>query len=165
MKFVRSGAVLVAVLALAACPRNGDREVTPETIAVAPVDDPGAMPEAAQTIPLTPYPGQTVQAEAVMIPVGVQSQFTVHVRQAPPNTSLTAHVMVRGCDDPGAVVADLQPVMTDAAGEGTSRIVVDLSPETVINGNHLVQLRGSNGREGIPVACGQITAHPVLPGR
>jgi hypothetical protein len=161
----RSGATLVAVLLFAACPRNGDREVTPDAVAVAPVHDPGAVPEATQSIPLEPYAGEAVRAEAVLVPVGVQTQFSIHVHQGPPNTSLTAHVLIRDCEQPGPLAADLQPVFTDAAGQGSSQIVVDLAADVVVNGNHVVQLRRANGREGIPVACGQIPAHPVLHGQ
>jgi hypothetical protein len=153
-----------AVLVTAACPRDREPEVAPDTVAVAPHNDPGAMPEAAQTVDLQPVGGENISAQAVVLPVGVQTQVTVHVRQAPPNTPLTAHVMTGSCDQLGPTAADLQPVVTDAGGLGTSQIVIDMPTEIVINGNHVVQLRRGNGRDGIPVACGQIPAHPVIHG-
>jgi len=155
-------AVAVLAVVLAACPRDGDREVAPGTVAVAPTDDPGAVPGAAQTVDLAPAQGQGISAQAVILPVGHQNQVTVHVRQARPNRSYTAHVMTGSCDQPGPTAADLQPVVTDAAGAGTSQIVVDMATENILNGNHLVQLRTDNGRDGVPVACGAIPAHPVL---
>jgi hypothetical protein len=51
-------------------------------------------------------------------------------------------------------------VVTDAAGTGTSQIVIDVPPEIIINGNHLVELRAANGRDGVRVACGDIPPTP-----
>jgi hypothetical protein len=165
MKISAFAAIVAAGLATAACPGTREPEVAPDTVVVAPPNDPGAMPHAAQTVDLAPMAGETVSAQAVVLPVGVQTQVTVHIRQAAPNTPLTAHVMTGSCEQPGPTAADLQPVVTDAGGIGTSQIVVDIPPEAIINGNHLVQLRRGNGRDGIPIACGEIPAHPVLPGQ
>jgi hypothetical protein len=157
----RSAFALVAMTAvLTGCPRNGDREVAPETVGVAPTDDPGAMPAAAQTVDLEPVAGEAVEARAVVIPVGHQSQVTIHLRRAAPNTSYTAHLMIGSCAQPGPTTADLQPVVTDAAGTGTSQIVIDVPPEIIINGNHLVELRAANGRDGVRAACGDIPPTP-----
>jgi hypothetical protein len=147
------------VVVAAACPRNGDREVTPDAVAVMPPDDPGAMPAAARSVELVPLPGNDLRAEAVILPVGVQSQVTVHVFQASPNTVLTAHVMSGSCEQPGPTAVDLQPVQTDPTGTGTSRIAIDIPHAALNNGNHLVQLRRQNGRDGVPAACGQIPAY------
>jgi hypothetical protein len=154
--------VIGLVLVVAACPRERDPEVPPEVEAVAPAHDPGALPEAAQTIPLEPLPGEVLSAEAVIVPVGTQTQITVLIHEGPPGTSITAHLVTGTCQQPGPTTADLQPVTTDAVGQGTSQIVVDTAPEVVVNGNHLVQLRRENGRAGVPAACGEIPAHPVL---
>jgi hypothetical protein len=162
MKTWSIGAVLTLSLVVTACPRDDQREVAPDTAALAPHRDPGAVPAAAQTIELAPLPGGDVSGQANFIPVGAQSQISIHVHQAPPNTSVTAHVVTGSCQQPGPTAADLQPVVTDAAGMGTSEMVVNIRPEIIINGNHVVQLRRANGREGIPVACGEIPAHPVL---
>lgn len=165
MKISTVAAVATAVIVTAACPRDREPEVAPDTVVVAPPNDPGAMPHAAQTVDLVPVQGETVSAQAVVLPVGVQTQLTVHIRQAPPNTPITAHLMTGRCEQPGPTAADLQPVVTDAAGMGTSQIVIDIPPQAAVNGNHLVQLRRGNGRDGIPIACGQVPAHPVLPGQ
>jgi hypothetical protein len=149
---------LLVALVAAGCPRNGDREVAPDTVGLAPPDDPAAMPEVAQTVELVPLAGEPVRAESVLLPIGTQTQVTVHVHQGPANTSLTAHVITGRCDAPGPLVADLQPVVTDAAGQGMSQIAVDFDADVLANGNHLVQLRRGNGREGMPVACGEIPA-------
>jgi hypothetical protein len=135
--------------------------VTPDTIVVAPPADPAAAPEAAQTVELVPARGVDVSAQAVIIPVGAASQVSVHVRDGPANAPLTAHVLTGSCDAPGPMAADLEPVLTDAGGFGSSRTPVSIPPEQIVNGNHLVLLtRG--GVEGRVLACGEIPAHPVL---
>jgi hypothetical protein len=154
-------AILAGALLLAACPRNGEQEVAPDTVVLAPPTDPAAMPRAARTVPLDPLAGAEISAQAVIIPVGVQSQITVHVRNGPPNTPLPAHLHTRSCDDPGPLAADLEPVLTDAGGLGTSRTVVDVAPDQIINGNFIVILRHDDPR-GPVLACGQIPPHPVL---
>jgi hypothetical protein len=159
--------LLTLIALLVACPRDREPELARDTLdaapqAVTPAHDPGARPEAARTIELAPLSGEALSAEAAIVPIGVQTQITVHVRQAPPNTSLTAHVVTGTCERPGPMAADLQPIVTDGGGMGTGRIVVDLSPEVIVNGNHSIQLRRQNGQEGIAVACGEISAHPVL---
>jgi hypothetical protein len=154
-------AMLAGSILLAACPRNGDREVAPDTVVLAPPDDPAALPHAAQTVPLNPVEGVQISAEAVVLPIGIQSQITVHVRDAPPNTPLPAHVHTRTCADPGPLAADLEPVLTDAAGLGTSRTAVDIPPDLIINGNHILILRRGSP-DGPVLACGQIPPHPVL---
>jgi hypothetical protein len=164
MKMLKIGLAMALALLVAACPGSPDAEVARDTAAVAPHQDPGAVPEAAQTVELAPQGGETVAAEARIVPVGVQSQVTVQVRQAPPNTSLTAHVVTGTCEQAGPTAADLQPLVTDANGVGSSQIVVDLGSEVLLNGNHAVQIRRGNGRDGIVAACGAIPAHPVLHG-
>lgn len=158
MRAIPLRVVLVLVLVLVGCRRNGDREVTPDAVSLAPPTDPAAMPQAAQSAPLQPVGGGGLAGEAVVIPIGIQSQVTVHVRGGPPNEPVTAHLMTGGCAQPGPVAADLQPVITDARGDGTSQIAIDLPAETVLNGNHSVELRRGNGREGVPVACGELPA-------
>jgi hypothetical protein len=156
MRIYRALAAAAATIPLAACPVDSrEGEVTPDTVMVAPTDDPGALPEAARTLVLAPAPGVTIEAEAVVMPVGASTQISVHVREGPPNSPLVARVMTGTCDAPGPLAADLEPVLTDAAGFGSSRTPVGIPVAQVANGNHLVLLTegGPNGRR---LACGRI---------
>lgn len=159
----RRWSVLPLLLLASGCPRDGQPEVAPpDTLAVVSPRDEAAVPEAAKTVELQPLAGEALTAQATLVPIATRTQVTVQVLQGPPNTGLTAHLLTGSCEQPGAVAADLQPLTTDAAGQGRSETVVDLDPAQVLNGNHIMQLRRENGRAGVPAACGAIPAHPVL---
>ncbi len=157
MKRPRIALLVCLVLSTTACPSpERAREPAADTAALAPPRDGGAVPEVAQTISLQPAPGAQIAAEAVVLPIGVETRVTFTVHQAPANVTILGHLRSGSCDEPGPVVADLQPITTDRAGVAESRIVVGVPFGIVASGNHIVQLvQETEGADQV-VACGEV---------
>jgi|GEM_PF-6590195 len=156
---MRRSLVLLVLLA-AACGGTDDPTIRADTAGIVPTDDPGAMPEAMQGLSLQPAEGQSLDAQVVVVPVGVQSQVSVHVRRGPADASLIALIRSGSCAEPGAEVADLQPVRTDGTGDGTSQVVVDLEAHVLRSGTHVIELRTDVSPAGFVLACGSLAGAP-----
>jgi hypothetical protein len=152
--------LLLCLILAAACGGTDDRAASEDPAAIVPTEDPGALPEAMQGVSLQPAEGQSLDAQVVIVPVGVQSQVSVHVRRGPQDASLVALIRSGSCAEPGPEVADLQPVRTDASGDGSSQIVIDLEAHHLRSAAHVVELRTDVAPAGQAVACGSLAGSP-----
>jgi hypothetical protein len=159
MKILPIGSAFALLLVLVACP-------SPDRAHEATADLPAATDPAVPTITPTPelvrVPLQamggvaTVSGEVALRQVGAQTSVQFTLRDAPPNTSLAAHIHQGSCQQQGPVAVPLDPVITDGAGLGTSVTTVDTPLATLTDGQHYVQAHAPGERPGPPIACGEI---------
>jgi hypothetical protein len=68
------------------------------------------------------------------------------------------HVHIGTCDSPGSAVAPLEPIDTNANGNGESITTVELPLQRLTDGAHVVVYHEAGGSPGAPIICGQIPA-------
>jgi hypothetical protein len=68
------------------------------------------------------------------------------------------HIHAGTCENPGGVVAALEPIDANANGNGESITAVDIPLDTMTDGRHVVMYHAAGGSPGEPVICGQIPA-------
>ncbi len=124
-------------------------------VAEAPMADMGMM---AGMVTMQALDGSGVSGEATITPEGADTQVMVRL------TGLTegehpGHIHSGTCDAVGGVVQPLQPITVGADGTGTMTTTVALDPNTVMNGQHVIQYHQAGGGPG--VVCGPIPAHAM----
>jgi hypothetical protein len=154
---------------LAACPGDRDDRTAPATDVPVTEVGPG-MQTAGDTLHAMPLPervalqdqGAGVTAEAVISPLDGATHVVLEVRQAPANTALQGALMTGQCGSPGAQVASLGTVTTDAAGTGRGEAHVNIPGHTVFNGQHHIRLSaGGQAAAPAPPATGGTQAAAV----
>jgi hypothetical protein len=154
---------------LAACP--GDRDDRAEPATDVPVTEVGpGMQTPADTLQAMPLPervalqdqGAGVTAEAVVSPMDGATHVVIEVRQAPANTGLQGSLLTGQCGSPGAQVASLGTVTTDAAGTGRGEAHLNIPGHTVLNGQHHIRLTA--GAQATPAQPAGAAATPGAAG-
>jgi hypothetical protein len=164
MKLLRIGGAAGLAFVLAAC--GGD--TTDDTV----VTD---RPMTADTVMTAGQPAtQMEQAHVNLSPVGdSQVRGQAHMTQTGPNetevhASLTGatqtgehhgHIHSGTCDQLGAIVAQLEPITTQAQGTGESHSRVQFSLAQIRDGGHVIAFHQAGGTRESPgphVTCGEI---------
>ncbi|HEX8693778.1 MAG TPA: hypothetical protein VF746_15255 [Longimicrobium sp.] len=175
MRALRLWSLAMLPLALAACgggdadERGGEGDTT---AAVAPMPtDTGAMvapaPMGADTgaaaagqntivVTLRPVNNSGISGEAVITAQESQAQVVLTLRGAQGAGTHQAHVHSGTCDSPGAPVAPLEPVTTDASGTGSSTTTIQPGMNALMGGGHIVSAHQAGGSPGPMVTCGLI---------
>lgn len=119
--------------------------------------------EQTMSTPLTlnAVGGSSAGGTAAISEQGTGTTVVLTVNNAGGAGTHQAHIHTGTCDAPGAPVAPLQAVTTDATGNGTSTSNVDVPMMTVMNGQHIVAVHETNGNPGNPILCAAIPAHSM----
>lgn len=120
-----------------------------------------ALKNAARQVALAPVGNSGISGNATIVAAGNGVSITVTLRGAKGAGTHQGHVHAGTCDAPGAAVAPLQPVTTDASGAGSSSTAVSLPLSAVMNGEHVIAYHEAGGNPGKPVACGSIPLKPA----
>jgi hypothetical protein len=151
---------------LAACPQERtetdtvflDDPMTPGQEGVAPAPtmtpEPMAMSESAQ---LQELQGSGIGGDVVVTARGAQTEVTVRLTNAPPNSTLPGHIHSGTCQNIGGVVQGLEPITTDATGAGTMTATASVQPMTAMDGQHIIVYHSA----GAPATCAAIPAHAM----
>lgn len=161
-------AVLPLAMAVGACeaeeePVVEDATVVAEPVPVTPaVAVPAPAPAAAgmATISMQPLNNSGAMGEAMLTPMGQQTQVMVNLTSTPQGTH-AGHIHQGTCASPGSVVVPLQPIEVGADGAGTMTTTVDVPAETAMNGQHIIVYHEAGGDPGQPIVCGAIPAAPM----
>lgn len=141
---------------------EAEMEEAPEVAVMEPATDPAAAPmdmgAMASTITMQPLQNSGVTGEATVTPQGAQTEVMVRLTGAPEGEH-PGHIHSGTCDAVGGVVQPLQPITVGADGTGTMTTSVAVDPNTVMNGQHVIQYHQAGGGPGI--VCGNITAHQM----
>jgi hypothetical protein len=68
------------------------------------------------------------------------------------------HIHTGTCAQPGGAVVPLEPVETNAAGNGESISEVGIPADSLLNGQHIIVFHEAGGTPGAAVVCGEIPA-------
>jgi hypothetical protein len=102
---------------------------------------------------LEPVSGQTTRGGAMVEARGDEStRFTITIRNAPENTTLTWHMHTGTCAAPGGVVGAGYPELRVGPG-GTAQAAVTLAISPPVSGDHIIQVHGAGGA---PISCGDL---------
>lgn len=112
-------------------------------------------------VPLAAVGGSGVTGEAMLTAQGNQTQVMVRLAGAKGAGTHQGHIHTGTCEQPGSVVAPLEPVTTDASGAGSSTKTVDVPASAAMNGQHIIAYHEAGGSPGAPVVCGAIPAHSM----
>lgn len=132
--------------------------VTPAVAVPAPAPAPGAA--GMTTISMQPLNNSGAMGQAMLTPMGQQTQVMVNLTSTPQGTH-AGHIHQGTCASPGSVVVPLQPIEVGADGTGTMTTTVDVPAETAMNGQHIIVYHEAGGDPGQPIVCGAIPAAPM----
>lgn len=164
MKFTK---ILLPVLlaGLVACAADNDEDdVALEGVEDSMAMEPAPMPEAGldqppggvgETAQFEELAGSGVAGEATVANRGGQSEIMVRLTGAPADSEHPGHLHTGRCDAIGGVVQPLEPIQTDSLGTGSMTAEVELAPEAVMDGQHIVVYHGTGGR---PITCANLPA-------
>jgi hypothetical protein len=147
--------LLAVVPFLAACP-SPDR--APDMVG----DVPEAVEPAAPTVTPTPdaerislddVAGTGVRGGVALREVAAQTSVMIDLEEAPPGTTLPAHIHQGSCAEGGPVAIQLEPVQVDAAGTGSSVTTVDEPLSELVGRRLFVQVHQPGGA---PLACADV---------
>jgi hypothetical protein len=166
-------ALPATLLLLTACPE------VDETREAIEGDDPAppttALPPATgepETFAIVPESGETIGGEVQVAPaLDGESQIGIEVRGAPSNASIRPAVHEGTCTEPGPPVAPLDLVYVDGEGRGASTTELQMQPEQLMDGRHVVVLaadfaatddaredrRDDDDREARVIACSPLS--------
>jgi hypothetical protein len=124
------------------------------------------VPEAAETplqeVRMREMEGSGITGAVRVLPRGGETQLTVSISGAHPNALYPARLHTGRCEEQGAERAPLEPIRTDAAGQGASRSVVPIPAHEVMTGRDYVQVYVARGDLHQAVACGELPERPDL---
>ena len=153
-----AGLGLVLGLMLAAC----EREVQPSAgDELAGMDDAPSEVRitSPQRVQLTPLGGAAVAALALLTPRDTVTEVAIQMRGSAPGAAHAARIYAGPCGSQGAVLAELDALLTDATGSAGTQQLVRQNPVTLMGGATSVVVYAPGGVVGRPIACGDIP-HP-----
>jgi hypothetical protein len=157
MKALRLGSLAVVAAVLAGCP--GEEPAPPpafeQPTVAPPAETPATMAPAAQRVQFEAIEGVMFTGEVIATPRMDRTDVALSVTQGPPNESLGARILSGTCESPGVVVANLDAVSTNNAGQGQSTTDVGYAPNLILDGNHIVGIYapGTSPEQDMPMAC------------
>jgi len=135
-------ALPATLLLLTGCPEvdetreaiEGDEPAPPRTALPPPVGEP-------QTFAIVPETGERIAGEVqVGEAIDGESQIGIEVRGAPPTATLRPAVHQGSCTEPGPPVVPLDLIYVDGQGLGASTTQLQMTPEQLTDGRHVVLL-------------------------
>lgn len=104
---------------------------------------------------LSPVNNSGVTGSATLRAVGEQTEILLNVTGITQGNQQLQGSIVRGtCEQPGAVVAPLDPIAVGAGNIATLTDTIPLPPTVVLNGGHALIIKGDNaGPATPPLAC------------
>lgn len=112
-----------------------------------------------QRVELRPEAGAGVRAVAMLTPREASTEVVILLQGSRPGSPHAARIYAGPCGEQGAVLAELDAVITDEGGSASSQQVVDQRPATIMGGRTSVTLYAPGGTPDQPIACGEIP-HP-----
>lgn len=155
---------LALLIGLAGCADDDPDMVVIEAEGDGMAMEPAPMPAAGmdqppgglgETLQLQPLRDSGVRGEVTIADRGQQTEIMVRLTGASANGQHPGHIHSGSCDAPGGVVQALEPISTDATGTGTMTTNVELAPQMVMDGQHIVVYHGTGGA---PATCAGIPA-------
>jgi hypothetical protein len=157
LSLIRAAAGSCFILLLAAC---GERSDDPPGAAGSELPATEHQPVARRdvTAELVPLVEDSPMGGSIYIDgTGDQPIISVSLRGAVEGVH-QGHVHTGTCASPGRAVAPLEPIDTNANGNGESITTVELPLQTLTDGAHIVVYHEADGAPGAPIICGQIPA-------
>lgn len=162
MKITRGWLLIALPCTLAAC--GGEEETATleggDTASLVTADTGGAMPMMPTTVALQALGGSSVTGQATITHSGAESQVNVQLSGLTPGEH-PGHVHAGTCDAIGAVVHPLPSATAGADGSATVSGTIPAAGESFMNGQHVISYHGNADDPMVPVACGQLMAHPM----
>lgn len=166
MKLSRIYVLAALPLAIAACAEEEPEPVMDEAViaepAVPAATDPAAMGAGTgmeQMVNMTALNNSGVTGQATVTPADGQTQVMVTLNAGAGGATHEGHIHQGTCDSPGGVVQPLQPITLDQSGSGSMTTTVQVEPNTVMDGQHIVLYHEAGGSS--PVVCGSIPMHQM----
>lgn len=128
-------------------------------MAITDTAEPMEMGAMATTVTLQPTQDSGVTGEGTLTPQGAEMQVMVRLTGLTEGGEHPGHIHSGTCDAVGPVVVPLQPITGGADGTGTMTATVQVDPNTVLAGQHVIQYHQAGGGPGI--TCGDIVAHQM----
>jgi hypothetical protein len=91
-----------------------------------------------------------------ILPQNGQTDITVRVRDARPNSSLPATLHTGTCEAPGPQVEELGTISTDQMGQGQAQLNVGIAANQIMNGMHILAIHAEGQDAAAPVACAEL---------
>jgi hypothetical protein len=119
---------------------------------------PVVPPPTAQATTLEEVAGSGVTGEVQAVPHEAATEIAVMVRNAPPHAVLGVRVQTGSCRTPGRELAAIDPIRTDAMGQGEIRTTVGQAPQLLMDGSRLIAVYAPGAQPGQdqPIACTRI---------
>lgn len=153
---MRTGLLLALPLVLAACGGDGGEDSAAVDEAMEAIDE--VMPPMPTTATLTPLGDSGVNGEAVLMPMGAESEVTVSLAGLAPGTSHPGHIHEGTCAAPGPVILPLSEITADGNGAGSMSVVAPIAADSALAGEHIILYHGEGGT---PIVCAELAAHTM----
>lgn len=116
----------------------------------------------ARSFNLAPVGASGVAAEAIVAPLGEQTQVVVQIERVPAGTALDASVRRGTCESVGPAIDPVEVTQYVGDGPRVARVLVPTNPEVLLGGGYSVHLGPPDVTPAVSYACAVIpSARPV----
>jgi hypothetical protein len=135
-----------------------DPAMDPRTPPGIPEGAPGeTSPTAAQAVELRPMQGSGISGRAIVTPGDTSVALTITLSGSEPRGSHAARIYAGSCEDPGALLAEIDPILAGTGGIASAERIVRQPPLMVMGGQAVLMVYRPNGVVAGPAAaCGEI---------
>jgi hypothetical protein len=150
------------VFAIIGCPSPEQPREAVTELPEATVPAPGTITPTpdVERIPLQELLASGVSGDVTLREIAARTSVQVTVRGGAPESMLQAHIHRGSCEQPGAAVVPLEPVIIDRDGLGTSVTTVDMPLGDLRRQPHSVLVHQPGEEPGLAVACAALPLEP-----
>jgi hypothetical protein len=160
---LRSPTLLLPLLLATGCEVDMSRDpaMDPRMPPGIPEEAPASAPTAIQLVNLAEVEGSGISGAARLTPEDTLVRVEITLTGTSAGATHAARIYAGSCEDPGAMIADLEPIRAEIGRTSVERSI-EQPPYQVLGGRAVIMIYRANGVVAGPgAACGTIPQQPA----